>query len=888
MEQLERHVDLYEVPGVTQAPVITLPAPPSVVRPRLVAQIDEGLSGRLVLITAPAGWGKSSVLAEWANQTSLDVIWVGCESVGDSVIHFLRTVVFAVDRVCPNFGRDLLAMLRTPRPLPAAHMFAVLADSLREYDARFALVLDDVHLVEDPEIMKELLRLVSSGPENLHVLIAGRTAPSWPLARWRAHGQVTEIGIRDLAFTVDEAASLLGLSGRAGHIVEMLQQRAEGWAAGLRLAQLWLRQLDNPATVEGVFRGSHRDIADYLAEEVIRQLPEETERFLVTTSVLERFSASLGGAVSDIGDASRIVEDIERRELFVIPLDHQREWYRYHGIFREFLRARLARDSREQETELLKRAACWYEAHGMLTDAASYFIRGNDPEAAAELVNRTAETLLLREGETLTLIHLVEQLPAEVVQKFPSLQRYFAWGLVLVGRLDEAEAMAAAFEQRLGEADGAARDLQEAEIASIRSRIAAYRGDHNATISFATTALERADPDMDWFRADALLSLGFAYRAIGKIDEACDVFGQAASLGWKSGFPHAALWGARYQALTYVSQGRLRDADTLIESGMERAQQAGMDQGPAYAALLISRGELRTERNDLSGARRDLTRALALAQEVGDAKILMNAYVALAILEDAQGNSSVAQDRIRRAISIFDGQGEKATAAWLAFRAEDFSAVRHWMESYIEQYGEEPSPTCGELEQVMLGRAMLRLDDLEHGVAFLTKLLEESTATGRWGRTLPIHILLAEAADRAGDEVVAFEHVRQILDLAIPERYVRSVLDEGPGFLRLLRRSMRHDDSPARRRYAAMLLTAADPDSLSSPLDQNALVEPLTARQEEVLALLAEGRSNREIADALFLAEGTVKAHVHQILSKLMVRNRAEAIRAAQRLSRRD
>jgi LuxR family transcriptional regulator, maltose regulon positive regulatory protein len=884
MEQIERQVDLYEVPGAIPGNVPTLPAPPSVARPRLVKQIDDGISGRLVLITAPAGWGKSNVLADWANQTSLDVIWVSCESIGESVSRFMRTVVAAVDTICPNFGRDLYAMLRTPRPLPAEHMFTILADSLRAYDAQFALVVDDVHLIDDPEIVDGLYRLVTAGPENLHLVIAGRNAPTWPFARLRAHGEIVEIGIRELAFSTEEAGVLLGLDGQAEQVVEALQQRSEGWAAGLRLAKLWLERLGNPSTLEDIFHGNHRDIADYLAEEVINHLPEETEQFLLATSVLDRFSASLAEEVSGIEGAGRILDDIERQEMFLIPLDHERQWYRYHGVFREFLRARLNRRYPGREQELLRRAAIGCETQNLLTDAASYYVLANDYEAAADLVDRAAESLLLRQGETLTLIRLVEQLPAEIVQRYPALQRYFAWALVLVGRLQDAEALAADFERNLDGVSEEKRAFQQAEIASIRSRIAAYRGDHDATIAYAVKALEYAHPTMDWFRADALLSLGFAYRAVGRIDDACNVFAQAARLGWDTGFSHAALWGTRYQALTHLSQGRLRDADALVESEIERARRLGLEAGPPYAALLVSRGELRYERNDLQGARLDLSQALALAREVGDAKTLMNVYVALALLEDAEGHPDQAREKMRRAINIFDGSGEKAMDAWLALRHGDMSPVRSWMDAYIAEEGNQPSLSCGEQEQVMLGRALLLAGDPVRGRAFLEDLLQESMRTRRWGRALSIQTLLAVAADEAGDEARAFQYARGVLDLAMREQYIRSILDEGPAFLRVMRRAIRQDDSPARRQYAALLLAAAEPASQADPLDQHALVEPLTARQEEVLTLMAEGRSNREIADMLFLAEGTVKAHVHQIFSKLMVRNRAEAVRAAQRL----
>jgi len=865
---------------------ITPPRPPAISRPELVDRLERGSAGRLTLVIAPAGWGKSSVLAEWVHQSSMDVAWLCCDEADNNPTRFLRALAAAIDRVRPDSVDDLFAMLRSSRPLSVSQILDALDERIASEPAPLAIVFDDFHLIEHPEVLIGLETLITTAPEQLHVLLASRALPPWSLARWRAHGEIVELGTGDLAFSEQHIALMLGEGIVDPEIVRALQERSEGWAAGIRLAVLWAQRGGRPEEIVDKFTGTHRDIADYLAEEVLSRLPEELSRFLLMTSVLDQFSAPLASAVTGNADAAAMIEQIEAQGIFLIPMDHERRGYRYHGLFREFLRERLRRTAPGMEAELNRRAAEWYRVEGAIVEAAEYLLRAGDAGQAALLVDQMAERLLLQQGETHTLIRLVEQLPAERMHATPSLLRFYAWGLVLTGRLAEAEALALDLERRITDAGPEQTRFQRAEIGGIRSRIAAYRGDHNATIAHATEALACTDASMDWFRADALLSLGFAHRAQGRVEVAAQCFAEASRLGWQAGLAHAACWGARYQAVIYVSQGRLHDASVLLDEALERARQTGLDHGAGYAALLVGRGELRYERNELPRARNDLDRALALAHEVGDAKILMNVYVALAMLQAADGETEQARVSIRRAIQIFNGPTEKATAAWLALKRGDLPAVRRWVEWYRVTEGSAPSLSCGEAEQVIFGRALIATGSVQEGRAFLSGLLQQAEETGRLGHAAVIHMLLALQADAERNEAEAFDHLRPVLDLAARESYLRTLLDEGPALLRLLRRFVRHDDAAPRRRHAATLLAAAGENGEDAgPLSTGgSLIEPLTERQREILRLLADGHSNREIADALYLAEGTIKAHIHQIYGKLLVRNRAEAIRAAHEL----
>lgn len=873
--------------GPPTIPADALPAAPELARGQLTRRIEAALeSSRVIIVTAPAGWGKTSLLAAWAHATERRVAWVSGREGADDAVAFLRALTAALARIGIEPGGDLLALLRSPRPMPTdlilSHVEGLVAGV-----PDLTVVLDDFHLISSDELQQGLFDLAVNGSEPVRVLVAGREAPSWPLARLRAHGALVEFEARDLAFDGDEIAALMRNLPASPEMVQELAERSEGWPAGLRLARLWYEQGGETTDVPAAFRGTHRDIADYLTEEVIAGLPVPVVDFLLATSMLDAFTASLAADVMGEVGAEALIDEIERRQLFLIPLDDERVWYRYHSVFQDFLRGRLRRVDPDREQKVLRRASIWHERHGTLVEAAQCAKRSGDEDRAAGLLAQVAEHLVLRQGEAQTLIRLAEDLGDGVLAQHPDLEQFHAWALVLAGRLDEAAGLADRAEVALERRDSVAGRYRQAEIAGIRARIAAYRRDHDATIREARTALELASPDFDWFRADALLSLGFAYRSIGRIDEAVEAFADAARIGWRCRFVQAALWGTRYLAVTYISQGRLRDAADLIDEGLERAAQAGIAEGAPMAALLTARGEIRYERHDLAGAREDLERALDLARSSGDAKILMNVYLALSLVDDASGRPDEARDAARRAVRVFDGTGERAHEAWIALRHGDLGAVRAWQAAYMAACGPDPDLCAGEMEQVMLGRSLL-VTEPERAPAFLQTLLTQAEESGRWGRAMAIHVLLALAADASGDQDRASGHIMSAVDLGEREGFVRSILDEGPGVRELLRRAARREDAELRREYIAELLLASRAPAESVPdivgsRPPSGLLEPLTERQLEVLRLMVDGKTNREIASALFVTEGTVKAHAHQIFGKLMARNRAEAIGAARR-----
>lgn len=875
MEQHLTRPDVFEIRPIRR-PRRSLPAAPSVSRARLVQRLEEAARSRFVLLAAPAGWGKSSALADWANATGRSVAWVSCQSWHNEPGRFFQALAEAIEGAGANMSADVVAMLRSPRPMPADQVVSVVTDELSSQRHPIVLVLDDFHLVLAPVVREMVFALATQGPHELTVVVSGRDMPDWPLARLRAHGQVVELGVADLAFDVGDIAALFdGMADAAFY--KTLADQSEGWAAGIHLARLWLRDDNDAASVLRAFQGTHRDIADYLAEEVVGRLSEELKWFLVATSVPDSFTASLAGEIAGVEDADRMLREIEQRSLFLLPLDHERLWYRYHGVFRQFLRTRFRQLDQAEENRINSAVSRWHEREGNLVEAVTYALRAGDFGRAAGLLDGVAEHLLLQRGEAHTLLRLVEQLPEEAIGERPSLRQFHAWALVLLGRLDEAAAIADRLASRQSE--------MGAEISGIRARIAAYRGDQGETIARAEAALSDDGAHTHWFRADTLLSLGFAYRVVGRIDEALDAFTQASAAGWDCGFAHGALWGTRYQAITLVSQGRLREASDLIEHGLQRATDSGLDHGAALAALLIGRGEIRYERNDLRGAREDLERGLAIAQGVGDAKILMNAYVAMSMLEQAAGNDELARRHARRATLVFDGTGEKATAAWIALRQGDLAMVTRWMNHYVREVGMEPDLCVGETEQIMLGRAMLVTGDIDGGRAFLETLLRQAEDSGRFGRAITIHLLLAQSASARGSEGPAFRHLSEAVTIASGEEFCRAILDEGPDVLNLLREwASRGHASQQDRQYVLRVLAFARDGEDGSGASAG-LIESLTPRQMEVMRLMVDGLSNRDIASRLFVSEGTVKAHVHQIYGKLMVRNRVEALRAARDLN---
>jgi len=884
-----------ETPGYVHQTKIAIPHCPLVSRPHLVARIENHVHGKLTVVSAPAGWGKTTLLAEWAAQSAFTVAWISIGREDNTPTGLFRTLVASLNHVHPGTLDDVSAMLRSPEPAPNEQIMMAIIERLDDLGADTAIVLDNYQHIQRDDIHRAIGFLLEYLPPRLHLLISSRGEPSIPMARLRMQGDVATMQATDFCFTVPETEEVfahLGDTTTGREEIATLVERTEGWIAGLRLAALSLRSQSDRAASIVRFGGTHRDVADYFGEEVLAHLPDDLRTFLLQTSILDEVSAPLADAVTGRADSRLMLDRLGETNLFVMPLDTERQLYRYHGLFHDLLQSELSRTSPLLIPELNLRAARWYELQNKRVEAGQHALRTNDPETAIEMIDRLVDQLMTVCGATNLVVHWVEQLPRRILPNYPRVLRWYAWALTLVGRPDDAEALVLLLErnhvttERAGVDDDRSQDLQ-AELFAIRSRIAAYRGDHRATIAHGEAALSMLDPIRKRsVRADVVLSLGYAHRALGDPAVAGDHFRRAAHLGQASGNQNASLWGMRYLAATRVWQGQLREADSLIERELARYEAMGREPGPLEAALLIGRGEIAYEKNDLAASREAIETAIPLIQGGGDAKMLMNGLVALGMIDGASGRFDEAAANIRRADSVFGGLFTRAVDARIALIRGDLPGAERWATTSGFDIEDDADFARGETEQTIFARIKLTGDQGDAPVRLANRLLIRAEADGRISRSIELLTMLAIAHHEGGDHDASRQIMIRALRLAQPEGYVRSILDEGRGVAAVLRDILRQtrDLDPSLRTYAMHLLAALAPRDQAA-IERNGMAEPLSGRQLEILRLLAAGHSNRDIADRLFIAEGTVKAHLHQVFGKLLARNRTEAVNNARELN---
>jgi LuxR family maltose regulon positive regulatory protein len=871
---------------------LRVPAADSLVpRPRLIERIATGLRRPLTVVAAPAGSGKTSLLAAWARATDRAVAWFALDTDDNDPVRFLTYLTAAFGHAEPGLGdgtRRLLDAAYPPGPTAAMH---VLADEVEAADRDVVLVLDDYHAIDEPAVHEAIAFLIDHLPPRLRVVIAGRDEPPLPLARLRARNQLTELRGADLRFTPDEAAALLAdLAGDALAVPDIttLTERTEGWAAGLVLAGLSLQGRTDPAAVVANLSGSHRFVLDYLIGEVLCAcIDPAVERFLVHTSILDRLTAPLCEALTG-DDAAPMLERIERANLFLIPLDDERRWYRYHHLFAEALRHHLQQHAPALVPELHRRAAEWFEREGFDADALRHVLAIPDADRAANIVERQATALLTR-GEVRTLRAWVEALPKEVMRTRPIICLRYAWALAHANALDAVEPCLRDVEAWLAAhpaTPGTEAARWPAEIAAIRARVAVIRGDSPATIEYSKRALALAAPDDYVTRSGTGLNLGSAYGAIGDLTAAKQAYAEVVAHGPAAG-PLSAALALRYQADLEVVQGHLHAADRLYQDALAFVAAQNADDMPAKGIVCEGLAVLAYFWNNLDDAERLARDAIARGERGGEVlKIAVPALLTLARVLQARGDHRGARDAIDRADCLSNWPHIRAWQARLWLQQGNLPAAQRWTrESGFVPSDELTVPR--EVEYSTLARVLLAEGRHDEALDLLSRLIAAAERWGRDGWQIDFLTLHAVALQTTGEPDEAAAALTRALRLAVDEGHVRVFVDEGavigPVLSRIRGQTRRAADPETRRlgAYADHLLTVLAAEGGESPAPGNGatvLIEPLSDREREVLRHVAAGRSNREIADALYVSLGTVKAHTHHVFAKLGVRGRTEAI----------
>lgn len=881
-------------------PILTtkLFIPPSrltlVPRCRLIEQVEAGVHAKLSLVLAPAGFGKTTLITSWIRQkrdgNERLVAWLSLDENDNDLVRFLSYMIAALQTIDQKVGQTAISLLNATQLPPIENLLTLLINDIANLPSQAVLVLDDYHFISNPDIHRGMAFLVEHLPPHFHLIIITREAPPLPLHRLRVRGQVTEIGIQGLRFSLSEVADFLrqviGLQ-LTPDLIQALEERTEGWVAGLQMAALSLRSKSEPgigdmAQAIRAFGGKHRYVIDYLAQEVMRQQSDTIRRFLYQTAILDRFTAPLCEAVTGQNNGQVILAQLEQANLFLINLDDQRQWYRYHHLFADFLRAHLSESDRYA---LHQKASAWYEAHDLIPEAIQHAIAADNTETAERLIEQISEEMLSH-GQLALILSWLNALPVDIVHQNSYFATMKGWILYLRGERREAERYAALAQAHLS---NDASLIHKGTLLAFQARLANNRGETAQGVKLASSAINCLSNSHSFFHTTAYLLLGEAQRLTGDKNNAIQTFAQTIQLGQQYGqhlITAVALW---HLALLLYFQGQRREAQRLCEQAASEHLDAHGQPAPLAGFVHVPLGLLYYEGNMIKEAEHHLEIGLALCQQLGIPKYTLIGQCTLAKIHYTRRDVETAFQLLlsarQMATQLAHPEESRFMAAMIAdmhLRAGHLPAALQWAKSAgfpTEPPSEPEEWLASQPERVCLTyvRLLLAQRQAQAAQSWLQKLEEKVLTEGRNGRLLTIYILQALALDAENKKAVAYSRLEQALRLAAPENYQRSFLDEGIAVASLLPKLAHVAPTFVAKLLAAFgIVESRDEDKTAQP--SSPLLNPLKERELEIMQLVAHGDSNRQIAKTLGLTVGTIKWYLNQIYRKLDVRNRTQAV----------
>jgi LuxR family maltose regulon positive regulatory protein len=904
--------------------------PGLVSRPRLLERLNASLHRKLTLVSAPAGFGKTTLVSEWVASHRCGgprlgargeatpptaIAWLSLDESDNDLTRFLTYLIGALQTVEIDVGKGVLSALQSPQPPPVEAILTVLINEIAALPDWTVLVLDDYHLVEAQPIHDALTFLLRHLPPQMHLVIATREDPPLPLARLRARGQLTELRATDLRFASSEAAELLGqVMGLdlSAEDVAALETRTEGWGAGLQLAALAMQgtSMQGRKDVTGFiqsFAGSHRYVLDYLIEEVLEQQPTSVQEFLLQTSILDRLTGPLCDALTGQADGQATLEMLERANLFIVSLDEERRWYRYHHLFADLLRQRLDQAQQDWVSMLHIRASEWFEQNGFVDQAIEHALRAEDFERAVYLIGESVDALWQR-GEHTKLRRWLVEFPGELLFSKPYLCIFYAWSLFTSGQMDAAERSLQAAEQATESLSPAHKDqLSEADTMKLRGRAAViqaflddYRGDVPGIIQHARQALTYLpEHDLTW-RGIVAMELGDVHAFRGNMTAAYQARLAASEACKAAGDIYFFIFASLKLAMTLRAQGQLQRTIEVCQQRLQLASKSGLSQTAVAGCLLATWGETLAELDDLEEALHQARTGAERTERGGDLAMLGWSYMCLTRVLFSRGELAAAEEIIQK---IEGAVRESDVHRWVTHQMAAWR-TRLWLVQskldtafqWVEERGLDIDFKPKSLHEtnifvlsdyVVLARILIAQGQFDEATGLLPCLLEAAEAGGYISKAVELLNLQALAFQAGGDTDQAIVVVGKALAFAEPGGFIRIFVDEGPPMAHLLYKALSRGIARdyVRRLLAAFPVTEPGQTDVSKILASNSeLIEPLSDRELEVLRLFAEGLTNREIASRLFLALNTVKAHAGNIYGKLNVHSRTQAIARAQAL----
>jgi LuxR family maltose regulon positive regulatory protein len=871
-------------------------------RPHLYDRLDEGLSRKLILISAPTGFGKSTLVISWLSERDLPVAWLSLDQGDNDPVRFWTYLIAAIQTIHQEIGAEARQIISAPQLRSTEPVAISLINDISQLVDDLIVVLDDYHLIEAGGVHEGLIYLFEHQPPNLHLILISRIDPSISLARLRAQSQMNEIRAEDLQFSIEETAILfnekMGLNLKPEYI-EALNAHTDRWAVGLQLAALSLKGQTSYDTFIEEFTGGHKFILDYLTEEVIVTLPDEQREFLLRTSILERFCDKLCRAVTGDPTSHQVLDEIRKNNLFLIPLDTSGTWFRYHHLFAEVLYALLERDHPDEIGALHLKAAAWFDNQGYPGEAVDHALRSGDMAQAREQVLKYWLPVLHR-GEVATVQHWLDALPEGKNGFDPYVPLARCWVYFLSGKSSaigpQLEQANNAYEQLLSEKSlsSAQQDLVAAQLAMMRSVLARDRGDHAMSVTYAEEATRLIPSEMLQGIGTQWNMLAAARAGSGDFEGAIEAYARGISLSYAEGNLIGAYGCIYGQAMYMLLQGRLKEAEGICLSAINRAVSEGHGDFPAAGSLHVAMARIELEQNHLDVAEAYLNIGLRIARPGGFGEAVRTGRYLRANLAAARGDLGAAADIFQDTAQIVNAMDDpyvigELNREWgmLCIKAGDLDAAREKLHILEEKSAATQHANLLLWRRWLSPRLLYAEGRYEESLTALEESIRHARAVNGNGELIRLLPLQALALDAVGERMPTRAALQEALVLGAPGGYIWRWLDAGPGIGPLLRDLRDFDEtSQASQTYLNSILDAFSVTIWGSTRPQpGELLDPLTPRELEIMRLIGKGYSNPEIASELVVTINTIKKHTSNIYGKLGVRSRTQAIARAQELN---